>query len=130
MKRDVSAMTPANDSRRELPDRELWTPELPSDDVPLSHCLLKLERARYHLAELRSAILDWRDPVSYDLTRTQEEDPEGRPGTIKFTYYAEQTRPVPDTWGIILADAMHNLHSALDQLGWELARLKCAPTEP
>ena len=76
---------------------------------------LKMWRAAFHVEMLNAAIERFREPGTYELT--SEDDPQ----TDERVWYAEIKRDAPNTWAPVIGDLLHNLHSALDHVAWQLA---------
>lgn len=82
---------------------------------PLIGASLKMWRAAFHVEMLNAAIERFREPGTYELT--SEDDPQ----TDERVWYAEIKRDAPNTWAPVIGDLLHNLHSALDHVAWQLA---------
>lgn len=84
---------------------------------------LKLARAKSQVAMLADEISAWsaRNPIN---TRQ-----ELREGGLGFRVILEDfvDSPPLDDWGLLIGECVHNLRSALDNLAYSLARLKCDP---
>jgi hypothetical protein len=70
----------------------------------------KIDRADKHLAELVSEISGFHARQPYYLV----EDTQSEPGHDVYRVHIKE--PIPDTWGTIVGDTIHNLRSALDTL--------------
>jgi hypothetical protein len=83
----------------------------------------KLERAKVQVEALTEAISGWgaRSPIT-----TRGELREGRLG---FRLIVEDfvEPPITIQWGLLVGECVHNLRSALDNLAFALARLRCDP---
>src|SRR5579862_8621276 len=82
---------------------------------PLEGCALKLWRAGFHVETLNAAIERFRQAETYSLTN--EDDPK----TDERVWYLKVGEQPPETWAPVIGDLLHNLHSALDHLAWQLA---------
>ena len=87
----------------------------------------KLDRADLHIQDLRSKILRAGngDPYTIPLVEELDEDT----GALHLRVAADRTEP--ETWGLIIGDALHNLRSSLESAWWQLAvdHLGREPTE-
>ena len=84
--------------------------------IQLKSAWAKVDRAKMHIDDLDDAIgkqYNGINPIS--LRRTFEPDQ----GVIMVRI--DSVVDVPDNWGLIVGDAVHNLRCALDHLAWELA---------
>ena len=89
---------------------------------------LKIERAKCHIDELIAAT----NPLSDDLF-TIKAEPKIRPPHShaqgwQLTY--RPIKPIPETLGLIIGDAVHNLRAALDHLASGVIRTKDAKANP
>lgn len=76
---------------------------------------LKLERAREHLQSLDTKIRGWIEEDTYRYV------PKLDPESGKKRIYFEVLQDPPPRYSLIIGDCLHNLHSALDNLVYELA---------
>src|SRR5215208_3594222 len=76
----------------------------------LSH-KLKLDRASHHLNSLDAKVRDWRDGETHDYA--VELDRESGKQRVKV----KLSESPPDEFRLIIGDYLHNLRSALDNLG-------------
>jgi hypothetical protein len=82
----------------------------------LGGCRLKLERAVLHVETLNKAIQRFREPTTHELVR--DFDPE----TEETVWWVEGINDDPPAaWSPLVGDILHNFHSALDHLAWQLA---------
>ena len=77
---------------------------------------LKIERARHHVGELARSASQFLSSKPYSI-RTSEEPP----GDL--VYRVSVAKAVPDDWGLVVGDAVHNLRAALDHLAWALVEV-------
>lgn len=89
---------------------------------PFAGVQLKLDRAAEHLAALDAEMHAWvaaqtRNP--YDTATHQER---GSDGVVWNVTRISAVRALPDRWGLIAGDALHNARSALDHMVCALAR--------
>src|SRR5271156_3019415 len=77
---------------------------------------LKMERAKKHIADLHNDILFFTTPDSYLLTI--EKHPDTGNDALKF----KMTKPFPENLALVIGDAIHNLHTALDLAVCEIVR--------
>ncbi len=82
----------------------------------LGGCRLKLERAVAHIETLNEAIQRFRETQTYELIR----DVDVATGEDVWWVDGVVDDP-PETWSPLIGDILHNLHSALDHLAWQLA---------
>jgi hypothetical protein len=82
----------------------------------LGGCRLKLERAVLHVEELNRAIQRFRRTQAHKLIR----DFDAETGEDVWWIDGVYDDP-PSTWSPLIGDILHNLHSALDHLAWQLA---------
>jgi hypothetical protein len=82
---------------------------------PDSAWWVKLERAREHIAALELEVNRFLDGGGYRI----ESEPGGPHETV---YRLRLARPIPSRISAIIGDVLHNLRSALDSVGFELAR--------
>ncbi len=81
----------------------------------LDGCRLKLERAVAHIESLNEAIQRLRQaPPNKPVC---ELDPQ----TGEYVWWVEGTDDPPARWSPVIGDILHNLHSALNHLAWQLA---------
>ena len=76
-------------------------------DRPFGHALLKVERANKHIADIDKRLLtssDTNGPAMHLDTKTREQ----------FIYYGLTDRTLPSDIALMVGDAIHNLHCALD----------------
>lgn len=87
---------------------------------PLLGALAKVARANHHLDELEAEIVasDYEDAVFL----AQEFD--ANTSTIEVT--VQGVADLPLKWGLMAADALQNLRTALNYVAWELARWNLA----
>lgn len=82
-------------------------------------CRLKMERAIRHVEVLNLAIDEFREATAYELV--QNFDPE----TGEYIWWIEGvTDDPPIKWAPLIGDILHNFHSALDHVAWQLALRK------
>src|ERR1700683_428548 len=81
---------------------------------PLIGCRLKLERAVFQMKMLDEAIERFRQPETHRTFRYFD------PKTEETVWMAFCTDP-PVSWSPLMGDILHNLHSTLDHLAWQLA---------
>ena len=82
------------------PMKEIW-------DHPFGHALLKVERANKHIADIDKRLLassDTNGPCMHLYGKTGEQ----------FIYYGLTDRKLRSDIALMVGDAIHNLHSALD----------------
>lgn len=77
---------------------------------------LKVERSEAHFRELNDAVKAFIEAKPYSFVH--ELDPYGLQKHIRV----RTNFPIPDMWGCIVGDIIHNLRSALDILACDLAR--------
>jgi len=82
----------------------------------LNGCRLKLERAVAHIETLNKAIQRFRETQSHELVR----DFDAETGEDVWWIDGIYDDP-PVAWSPLVGDILHNLHSALDHLAWQLA---------
>src|SRR5689334_24738258 len=90
--------------------------------MPFHSVLLKIERAKKHIAELeaeRDSFFGF-NPYTFD----SKLDPQ----TGKRQFYCKRVSPVPDLFSLIVGDVLNNLRSALDHMAYRFVRLGNAPT--
>ena len=80
----------------------------------LNGCRLKLERAIRHVEVLNLAIQGLREPGTDKLIRSFDLQ------TDEFVWSVDEPDP-PATWATLMGDILHNFHSTLDHLAWQLA---------
>jgi hypothetical protein len=83
---------------------------------------LKIERAKKHISDLQNEILSFSKPNFYTLT--VEKHPETGNDTPKLRI----TKPSPEGLTLVIGDAIHNLHTALDLAVCEVVRDKLGAT--
>jgi hypothetical protein len=84
-------------------------------DHPLSGATLKLQRANANLAALKNAISTEREKYPHRAI-TDVDEKSG------ICLIAIDARPPPTFWAPLIGDVLHNIHSSLDHLMWELIR--------
>lgn len=87
---------------------------------PLDSAAHKMKRADEHLRTLTREINDFLDKHPQRVTR--ETDMEK--ALYIYHVYAEALTAPPHRFGLIAADAIHNMRSALDHAAWQLALLR------
>jgi hypothetical protein len=76
---------------------------------------LKIKRANQHIRDLNTAIQGF---IQTDFCHIRlDEYPDGSHGLA-----LDCAQPIPDEWALIIGDAVHNLHSALDLAACEIVR--------
>ncbi len=83
---------------------------------PLDGVRLKIERAEYHLQELNRFICKWEETKPFVCTGREYPN---QPAYI----YTIEINAVPGGVGVVVGDVLHNIHSALDNIVWQLAIL-------
>src|SRR4051812_10723750 len=83
---------------------------------PLTGCLRKLQRAKEHMQLLGAVVEAWRKTNPVRLVRDFDLDA----GVLS---YRVRVQSPSDAIPLILGDALHNFHSTLDHLAWQLALL-------
>ena len=73
----------------------------------------KLERARFHLAELNRATAEWMDPITHPLDIVSSEDG----WKVEAILELGELPPLKE-WSLILGDCVHNVRTALDVFVW------------
>ena len=92
---------------------------------PLDGARAKLERAKSHVGALRDAISAAEpDPAAIPLRREYDVNQ----GAI--VWRIERVPEIPDSWGLLVGDALHNFRCALDHLWWQLALKHLHPNQP
>ena len=76
---------------------------------------VKLRRAEHHIGELRSLL----DPVAETARQSVEREVDG----LKVIYRITHVPTIDPDVSAIVGDVVHNLHSALDHLTWQLVIL-------
>jgi hypothetical protein len=74
----------------------------------------RLEWAWKHVAKARVLIETWGRDHPYRVV------PERDPATGYFSFRLREVKPIPPDLGFVVADAVHNLRSALDNTVWAL----------
>ena len=82
---------------------------------PLRSPWLKVNRAEEHVEEFQARFKAWRNSGVYEVT--SELNPNGTEQIIKL----RKAKPFPEELTCIIADVIHNLHAALDQLTFILS---------
>jgi hypothetical protein len=91
-------------------------------DRPFFGVELKIARARLHAQSLIDSLRDWhKNP----LTAHGEISDDRR--TYKLVLDEFAVVPPIELWAMVIGDCVHNLRSALDNLCFSAARLKCDP---
>jgi hypothetical protein len=87
--------------------------------LDLSGPRAKLERAKMHIDDLRRRIGElFPNDELFPLGRQYEREQGG------ITVRIEHVIEIPQEWGLIVGDAVHNLRGALDHVAWQLAAKK------
>jgi hypothetical protein len=90
---------------------------------------LKVQRAKYHLQELKTKIDQFfrngGAEVVFEIAPEFETIGGSRTGS--FTY--RKREPIPSEWPAIIGDILHNLRSSLDLIACELHRITGGPPE-
>jgi hypothetical protein len=82
----------------------------------LNGCRLKMERAIRHVEVLNLAIERFREGTAHELVRRFD------PETDETVWWIEGvTGDPPANWAPLIGDILHNFHSALDHVAWQLA---------
>jgi len=92
------------------------------DDRPFFGVELKLARAKMHAQEFGKSVTEWQ---SHPLSAHGEISDDRRIYKLVLDDFA--TAPPVELWGMLIGDCIHNLRSALDNLCFSAARLKCDP---
>jgi hypothetical protein len=98
-------------------------------NVDLSGPLLKLDRAEKHIAELFANVelFTSADPPPFGYREFKTPLPNG---AIDYRIRACIRSTPPPDWAPIIGDAIHNIHSALDLLLWQMAPNKLRRLRP
>jgi hypothetical protein len=81
---------------------------------------VKIQRAKKHLRDLQIA----RDRFIQSEPYIIDRKPDTKPGYEGLDlYFMTKIEPIPDEFGIIFGDAIHNLRSALDHLAFQLVEV-------
>lgn len=72
--------------------------------------MLKVQRAEHHTNDLEARVSDYLERRPFRLMTS------GEPKKDQQTHFFRELEPIPDEFGIILGDAIHNLRSSLDLL--------------
>jgi hypothetical protein len=75
---------------------------------------LKVERANHHISDLETQFAAFVDSHPYAMAVSNDAD------TGQTILRLNLRKPIPTEWALIIGDAIHNLHSALDHMTWEL----------
>jgi hypothetical protein len=86
---------------------------------------LKLERADYQVRSLLDQISAWQSRSYIEYRHEQFHDRTA----FRVIFEAFSEPPPKDHWGLLIGECCHNLRSALDNLAFALARLKCDPPD-
>lgn len=84
------------------------------DRMDVTGARLKVERAQHHLADLQQQVTDWL-ATAPEPEFTQEVLDGGHTHVVRL----DRAPKTPQSWSLILGDALHNLRSALDLLAWQ-----------
>lgn len=74
---------------------------------------LKVERADHHISDLETQFSSFKDSNPYSLD--VRDDPKSGQTFVHIVF----NETIPVNWALIIGDAIHNLHSALDHMTWE-----------
>lgn len=86
-----------------------------SEFPPLEESRLKIERARYHLAQLEREISSFLAQRPFRVVLETRSD-----GRFAWTF---RIKPIPKEFSAIIGDVVHNLRAALDLAACDLVRL-------
>jgi hypothetical protein len=92
------------------------------NDRPFFGVELKLARARMHAQAFGASVAEWQ---SHPLSAHGEISEDRRIYKLVLDEFA--VVPPVELWGMLIGDCIHNLRSALDNLCFSAARLKCDP---
>ncbi len=87
---------------------------------PLDGAARKMERADEHLRTLTTEVTDFLDKNPQRVTREMDAEKT----LYIYHVYTQALTPPPHRFGLIAADAIHNMRSALDHAAWQLALLR------
>src|SRR5258708_5776051 len=87
---------------------------VPTPDEWLAGVRAKIERANQHVRDLKSAIQAFRDSDPYGF-RIEDDLKSG--DKVHRLHIRQET---PNSFALLIGDAVHNLRSALDHLAWQL----------
>src|SRR5947199_5076580 len=73
----------------------------------------KLERAKHHILDLDSQFSTFLKDAYTIGTKS-------KPEISHVQLYIADAKPIPDTFPLLIGDAVHNIRSALDHLVWQL----------
>ncbi|MGD0855414.1 MAG: hypothetical protein ABSA18_06375 [Dehalococcoidia bacterium] len=80
---------------------------------------MKIERAAEHIHSLDEVLCLWRNSKPFTCR--------GQPYPNQPAYvYTIEMLDIPGYWGVVVGDVLHNLHSALDNIVWQLALINHA----
>jgi hypothetical protein len=83
---------------------------------------LKIGRAKQHINELGLAVEKFMQPRPFRLVVKH------RPQAGEYLIVTKRYKRIPDTWSLMIGDAVHNLWSALDLTIYEMASDKAPDT--
>ena len=92
------------------------------NDRPFFGVELKIARARMHAQAFGASVAEWQ---SNPLSAHGEISEDRR--TYKLVLDDFAVVPPVELWGMLIGDCVHNLRSALDNLCFSAARLRCDP---
>jgi hypothetical protein len=92
------------------------------NDRPFFGVELRLARARMHAQGLGASVTEWQ---GHPLSAHGEISEDRRQYKLVLDDFA--VVPPVELWGMLIGDCVHNLRSALDNLCFGAARLKCDP---
>ena len=78
---------------------------------PVSGAGLKLGRAKHHIDDLTTQVEAFFDAHYAVLFKE-------KPDTSERSLFVEASKPIPDEFGLMIGDTIHNLRSALDHAIW------------
>jgi hypothetical protein len=90
---------------------------------PMTDALRRINRAKKHLNILNREIKAFIASEPYRCTIFKD------PQDGRYIYCPYLSKPIPKTWGLLIGEVAHGLHSALDNIAWSLATVKDEHTE-
>lgn len=84
---------------------------------------IKIARADKHIEDLASRLAEWTDCGGYTIVEEIEANDDA-------VYRLRIVRPLDESWGAIVGDALNNLRSALDTTVWQFVRARHGIASP
>jgi hypothetical protein len=86
---------------------------------------LKLDHGKEQFDQLNLEVNLWMTEHQGELPWRARQEYDSNLGCLRF--FVAEVEPMPPRWGLLLADALHNVRCALDHIAWHLVAIGSSP---